>query len=72
MRRTQGATIATVGNAIGHVLMQLKSHSVKKPGCKPRVVTSTKPDTMQTMIADNNALNRTGAKRVGIRMGISS
>jgi len=59
-------------SATGHVLTQLKSHSVRKPGCKPRVVINTKPETMQTMIADSSALNKTGAKRTGIRMEISS
>lgn len=68
IRRTQGATTATVGKATGHVVAQLLSHCVTNPACSPWEIISTKADTMQTMMAESNALKRMGAKRAGIRM----
>ena len=52
----------------GHVVAQLLSHCVTNPACSPWEIISTKADTMQTMMAESNALKRMGAKRAGIRM----
>ena len=56
VRRTQGATIATVGNATGHVVMQLLSHCAGNPESISREIARTKADTMQTMMAESKAL----------------
>jgi hypothetical protein len=71
IRRTQGATIATVGKATGHVVRQLLSHCARNPECTPCEIARTKADTMQTMMAESKALKRTGAKRAGIRISFS-
>ena len=65
---SQGATTATVGKATGHVVTQLLSHCATKPACNPWEIISTNADTMQTMMAESNALKRMGAKRTGIRI----
>jgi len=70
-RLTHGATIATVGNAIGQVVAQLFNHCIANSEWKPCEVASTKADTMQTIMADRIALNRMGAKRAGMRMLLS-
>ncbi|OWW19279.1 hypothetical protein AYR66_06965 [Noviherbaspirillum denitrificans] len=70
-RRTQGATTATVGNAIGHVVAQLLSHCAINPAWMPRDMARTKAETMLTMMAESKALKRIGAKRDGIRMSFS-
>jgi hypothetical protein len=71
IRRTQGATIATVGKAIGQVVTQLLSHCAGNPGWIPCEVMRTKAETMQTMMAESKALKRIGAKRVEIRISFS-
>lgn len=68
IRRTQGATIATVGKATGHVVRQLLSHCAGNPECTPCEIARTKADTMQTMMAESKALKRIDAKREGIRI----
>jgi hypothetical protein len=67
-RRTHGATIATVGNAIGHVVAQLFSHCPGNPEEIPCVVARTNAETMATMMTESSALKRMGANRAGIRM----
>ncbi|MFT6475965.1 MAG: hypothetical protein ACJA1T_000732 [Zhongshania aliphaticivorans] len=57
---THGATIATVGNATGHVVMQLFSHCARKPVCSPCDMVSTNAETIQTIIAESRALNKSG------------
>jgi phospholipid N-methyltransferase len=71
IRLTQGATIATVGKATGHVVRQLLSHCARNPECTPCEIARTKAETMQTMIAESKALKSIGAKRAGIRMSFS-
>jgi hypothetical protein len=66
--RTHGATTATVGKAIGQVVMQLLSHCAVKPAWIPCEIARTKADTIQTMMAESMALNKIGAKRAGIRI----
>lgn len=66
--RTNGATMATVGNATGQVVAQLFAHCAANPGCIPWETTRTKAETMQTMIAESKALKRMGAKRAGMRI----
>jgi hypothetical protein len=69
-RRTHGATIATVGKAIGHVVAQLFSHCPGNPEVIPCVVARTNAETIATMMTESSALNRMGANRAGIRMFI--
>jgi hypothetical protein len=66
IRRTHGATIATVGKAIGQVVRQLLSHCAAKLEWSPCEVARTKADTIQTMMAESMALNKIGANRAGI------
>ena len=61
IRRTHGATIATVGKATGHVVKQLFIHCATKPDVIPCDTVRTKAETMQTMMIESNALNRIGA-----------
>jgi hypothetical protein len=63
--------MATVGNATGHVVMQLFSHCAGNPESIPWEIPRTKADTMQTMIAESKALKSNGAKRAGIRISFS-
>jgi len=60
MRRTQGATIATVGKAMGQVVMQLVIHCWMNPEWNPSDMARTKPETKKTMMAESRALNRSG------------
>jgi hypothetical protein len=63
-----GATIATVGKATGHVVMQLFNHCIAKLELTPCETARTNAETMQTIMAESMALKRIGAKRAGIRM----
>lgn len=65
-RRTQGAISVTVGKATGQVVAQLRSHEAMKSGPRPRVVASTKAETIATITAYSRAPNTIGAKRAGI------
>jgi len=67
-RRTHGATIATVGKAIGHVVAQLFSHCSGNPEVIPCEVARTNAETIPTMTSESSALKRMGANRAGIRM----
>jgi len=67
-RRTQGATIATVGKATGHVVAQLFSHCPGNPGVIPCEVARTNAETIATMMTESSALKRMGENRAGIRM----
>lgn len=69
--RTRGATIATVGKATGHVVVQLFNHCAGKSGSIPCETNRTNADTMQTIMADSKALKRMGAKRAGMRIYFS-
>lgn len=60
-RRTHGATIATVGNATGQVVIQLFSHCAGNSESIPCDMARTKAETMHTIIAESRALNRMGA-----------
>lgn len=68
IRRTQGATMATVGKATGQVVTQLLSHCAGNSEFTPCETARTKAETMQTIMAESKALKRIGAKRAGIRM----
>lgn len=57
--------MATVGKAIGQVVRQLLSHCAGSSEWIPCVVTRTKAETMQTMMAESSALKRIGEKRLG-------